>query len=156
MGTARLEGVRKMDVDHPTRTFFETFEHGADIGVRGRGATRERAFANAAKALFSLMVIDLEKVRPVQQIEVSCSSYDQETLLVAWLNILLAEADIHRMLFSDFYLHIENLEVHGIARGEVFDSKRHERGVEVKGATYTELAVRKEEDVWIAQCVVDV
>jgi len=43
------------------------------------------------------------------------------------------------------------------AWGEPIDAARHHVAVEVKGATYTELAVKHRDDgQWVAQCVVDV
>ena len=43
------------------------------------------------------------------------------------------------------------------AGGEVIDMARHQPGAEVKGATYTDLAARRDEHgPWIAQCAVDV
>ncbi|NDY43391.1 archease [Dissulfurirhabdus thermomarina] len=135
---------------------METFEHGADIGIRGRGPTLEAAFADAARALFSLVVTNLDAVRPVEAVPVRCTGDDLEGLFVAWLNTLLAEADIRGFVFSGFEVSIRGLGLSGTARGEPFDPARHEPGVEVKGATYTELAVRETGPGWIAQCVVDV
>lgn len=40
--------------------------------------------------------------------------------------------------------------------GERVDPARHRPAVEVKGATYTELKVAREGELWVAQCVVDV
>jgi SHS2 domain-containing protein len=43
------------------------------------------------------------------------------------------------------------------ACGEPVDNGRHAPAVEVKGATFTELQVRREPDGgWLVQCVVDV
>jgi SHS2 domain-containing protein len=42
------------------------------------------------------------------------------------------------------------------ARGEPVDVARHEPAVEIKGATYTALAVEQTDGQWRAQCVVDV
>lgn len=135
---------------------YETFEHGADIGVRGRGATMSEAFANGARAMFSLMVDDIDTVLPKRSLDISCESFDTESLFTAWLNTLLAEADVHHLIFAAFDLEIRDCHVRGTARGEPFDPSRHSRGIEVKGATYTELAVRQDEYGWLAQCVVDV
>lgn len=135
---------------------FETFEHGADIGIRGRGKTLSEAFENGAKSMFSLLVEDFDTIRPLESVIISCESFDIEGLFVAWLNCLLAESDIQRLIFSDFKVKIQDLGLIGTAMGEPFDSSRHQRGVEVKGATFTELVVRQDEDCWIAQCVVDV
>jgi SHS2 domain-containing protein len=143
-------------VEYAMKTGYETFEHGADMGIRGWGATMSEAFANGAKAMFSLMVEDMDAVRPKHPRDISCESFDKESLFTAWLNALLAEADIHGMIFREFDLEIQDCRIRGTARGEPFDTSRHARGIEVKGATYTELAVRQHKDGWLAQCVVDV
>jgi SHS2 domain-containing protein len=139
---------------------FETFEHGADIGVRGIGPTLEQAFENGARALFSIMVVNFSSVRPIDMYQISCTSFDLEALFTSWLNQLLAEADIKRYVFSDFkvkQIDSETFELSGLAFGEPFDPARFERGVDVKGATFTELKVYKRNDgFWVAQCVVDV
>ncbi|OEU49034.1 MAG: hypothetical protein BA861_04935 [Desulfobacterales bacterium S3730MH5] len=135
---------------------FETFEHGADMGIRGRGKTLSEAFENGARSMYSLVVEDLQTVIPEKSIVISCESFDQEALFVAWLNTLLAESDIQRLIFSGFKVEIQDLRLTGTAMGEPFDFSRHQRGVEVKGATFTELAIRHDGDWWIAQCVVDV
>ena len=136
--------------------FLETFEHGADIGIRGKGKTLSEAFENGAKSMFSLLVQNLDIIKPEKSVIISCQSFDLEGLFVAWLNSLLAESDIQRLLFSDFKVKIQDLRLTGTAMGEPFDFSRHLRGLEVKGATFTELAVRQDGDWWIAQCVVDV
>ncbi len=140
---------------------YETFEHGADIGIRGIGKTLEEAFINAAKALFSLMVINLEEVRPEKRVEIKAEGESLEELFLDWLNRLLAESGIENMVFSEFDCEIETVSreafyLEGWAAGEPIDPERHELGEEVKGATYTMLKVEKVGEFWIAQCVVDV
>jgi SHS2 domain-containing protein len=132
-----------------------TFDHGADIGVLGEGATIEEAFAGAARAMFSVMV-DLEGVEPREAVDVSCAASDPELLLVQWLNALLAEADMRGMVFCDFEVRLLDGGLTGTARGEPFDPERHAPGVEVKGATLTELEVSNEGGRWRARTVVDV
>jgi len=136
--------------------FLETFEHGADIGIRGKGKSVSEAFENGAKSMFSLLVEDLDTITPEKSVIISCESYDLEGLFVAWLNSLLAESDMQRLIFSDFKVKIHDLRLTGTAMGEPFDFSKHQRGVEVKGATFTELVVRQDGGWWIAQCVVDV
>ena len=134
---------------------FETFEHEADIGIRGFGATAEEAFANAAKAMYSVMV-DLTRVEQKEFRGVNVTAGDREQLLVEWLNGLLAVSDIERMVFSRFEVRIEGTALAGNAWGERLDRSRHEPNVEVKGATYHQLSVREEQGAVVAQCVVDV
>jgi len=88
---------------------------------------------------------------------VRCEAADQETLLVDWLNALVYEMAVRRMIFGRFGVHISGNRLQGEAWGEDVDVARHEPAVEVKGATYTSLFVgRNAEGEWIAQCVVDV
>jgi SHS2 domain-containing protein len=140
---------------------FEHFEHGADVGVRGRGATAAEAFAGAACALFSLVAEDLGSVRPETDEHVSCEAEGLDTLLVAFLNELISLADSRRLVFGAFDVSIRRgasgaFRVEGRARGERFDPARHAATVEPKGATFTELSVAGEAGRWVAQCVVDV
>ena len=134
---------------------YETFEHEADIGIRGYGDTPEEAFANAAKAMYSVMV-ELDRVEQKQFRGVNVSADDREQLLVEWLNALLAVSDIERMVFSRFEVRIEGNRLAGTAWGEQLDRARHQANVEVKGATYHLLSVREQGGGFVAQCVVDV
>jgi SHS2 domain-containing protein len=136
---------------------FEVFDHGADIGVRGWGSTVEEAFIQGAKAMFSLMTEDLQSVKCRAQIQIQTSGYDLESMFVAWLNVLLTESDLHGLLLAEFEVHIhEDYVLTGQARGEPFGVRKEERGVEVKGATFCQVAVYEYNEKWVAQCVVDV
>jgi SHS2 domain-containing protein len=137
------------------RAGWETFAHGADIGVRGFGRTREQAFAGAALAVTGV-VTDPAGVRPVEPVAIQCTGPDDELLLYAWLNALITEMALRRMLFSRFDVTIGRDRLSAVAHGEPVDVARHAPAVEVKGATFTELAVRRDGDGWVAQCVVDV
>jgi len=134
---------------------YETFEHGADVGVRGQGRTLEEAFAEGAKAMFSVMV-DLRAVRPLRRVAVEAQAEDREMLFVQWLNELLAAAHLEGMVFCEFETRIEGLRVRGTALGEPLNLARHETIVEVKGATLTALKVAEAPAGCLAQCVVDV
>jgi SHS2 domain-containing protein len=134
---------------------YETFEHEADIGIRGFGRTIEEAFGNAAAAMYSVMV-RIDAVKPAQGKTVLADAPDAELLLVEWLNALLSLSDIERMVFSKFEVKINGTSLKGTAWGEPLDRVSHEPKVEIKGATYHMLQVKKEKDRFVAQCVVDV
>lgn len=134
---------------------WEHFEHGADVGVRGFGATKAEAFEQAAVALTGV-VTDLDRVRATDRITIECEAPDDEMLLAEWLNALIYEMATRRMLFCRFAVRFEGLRLHGIAHGERVDTQRHQPAVEVKGATYTALRVACDGDEWVAQTVVDV
>jgi len=136
---------------------FETFEHTADVGIRGIGKTMEEAFEEAAKAMFSVMV-DIKAVKPERAIKlvIQVGGLDNTGLFVEWLNRLLAEKDMTGMMFSKFKVEIKDGKLIGTAWGEPFDPARHKAEVEVKAATYSQLKVEKKNNKWIAQCIVDV
>ncbi|MDD5153123.1 MAG: archease [Desulfovibrionales bacterium] len=137
------------------KLWYETFEHGADVGIRGKGRTLEEAFANGAKALFALMA-DLSTIEPRKEIQVECTAPDIETLFMVWLNQLIALADIEKMVLCEFSVTIKDKNLTATARGESISPRKHDLGVEVKGATFTMLRVFQEAGYFVAQCVVDV
>lgn len=134
---------------------YETFEHEADVGIRGFGSTIEEAFENGAKAMFSI-IVDLNTVEVKDSVELSCSAFDKETLFVEWLNNLLAKAHLSRMIFSKFKVKIVNNDLVGTAFGEKLNKEKHKPAIEVKAATYSNLRAAKVSDIYIAQCIVDV
>jgi tRNA nucleotidyltransferase (CCA-adding enzyme) len=135
---------------------WEHFAHVADMGVRGIGPTREAAFEQAAMGLCAL-VTDLDTVRAEEEVRVRCEAPDDEVLLVDWLNAVVYEMACRHMVFARFRVDIQDHRLSGSLWGERVDPERHPPGVEVKGATFTELAVRRDEDgTWAAGCVVDV
>ncbi len=135
---------------------WEHFPHGADIGVRGVGPTREAAFEQAAMAL-TAVVTDPRLVAPRESVTLSCSAPDDELLLAEWLNALVYEMATRRMLFSRYAVAIEDGRLTAEAWGEPVEVTRHQPATEVKGATLTALKVfRGAAGRWVAQCVVDV
>lgn len=135
---------------------WEHFPHGADIGIRGFGATPAAAFAEAARAM-TAVVADPGLVEPRLTIHIACEASNLETLLFDWLNRLVLEMALRKMLFSKFELVIKGGTLNATVQGEPVDVARHEPAAEVKGATFTEMRVaRAENGRWIAQCVLDV
>jgi tRNA nucleotidyltransferase (CCA-adding enzyme) len=137
------------------RARWEHYEHEADVGVRGLGATKAQAFAQAARAL-TAAVTDLDAVRPLERVHVECEAPDDGLLLAEWLNALVFEMATRRMLFSRFEVRLEDTRLAADAWGEPIDRGRHRPAVEVKGATFTTLRVARHEDGWLAQTVIDV
>lgn len=135
---------------------WEHFPHEADMGIRGIGPTKEAAFEGAALAL-TAVITDPAEVIPTQQVTITCQAPDDELLLVDWLNALVYEMATRKMLFARFEVHLNGHSLQATAWGEPVEVTRHRPAVEVKGATYTELSLKQDEQGrWIAQCVVDV
>lgn len=140
-----------MDIAH-----WEHFDHGADIGVRGVGATMTEAFIQAALAL-TAVITSLDSVAPETKVEFDCEAPDDELLFADWLNRLIFEMATRNMLFSRFELLLRPSHLHACVWGETIDQIKHQPVVEVKGATYTALKVFQDrQGAWHAQTVVDV
>jgi protein archease len=134
---------------------WEHFPHGADIGVRGYGASKAEAFEQAAVALTGV-VTDPASVAAREVVSIACEAPDDELLLAEFLNVLIYEMSTRKMLFSRFSVRIDGPLLSGHAWGERVNIARHDPAVEIKGATYTALRVAEENGRWVAQTVVDV
>jgi SHS2 domain-containing protein len=138
---------------------WEHYEHGADIGVRGFGPTKAEAFEQAALAM-TAVAVDPAGVAPRERVAIRCEAPDDELLLAEWLNAVVYEMSVRRMLFSRFAVLLDGGGLAGEAWGEPVDAARHRPAAEVKGATYTTLRVARVgdgvDDGWVAQTVVDV
>ena len=135
---------------------WEHFPHQADMGIRGCGNSKQEAFEAAGIAL-TAVITDPAKVEPATCITVRREDADDELLFAEWINALIYEMATRKMLFSRFRVTLSGQTLDGEAWGEPVDVVKHQPAVEVKGATYTALSVRREaQGSWIAQCVVDV
>jgi len=135
---------------------WEHFPHGADIGIRGFGASESEACEQAALAMVAA-IVDPATVRHEQTVDIELEAPSLEILLVDWLNALIYEMAERRMIFGAFEVQIAGKRLKARAFGEAVSRNRHAPAVEVKGATYTELAfVEEQPGRWRAQCVIDV
>ena len=140
---------------------FEFLEHEADVGIRAWGKTLEKAFAAGGKALFSIMA-DLRKVDKKAEVKIEVEGHDIPALFVEWLNKLLSEAGIKKMVFKDFkVISIEPFgydvyRLKGTATGEKLNPRKHILKVEPKAATYFGLKYEFKDGDHYLQCVVDV
>ncbi len=131
------------------------FAHGADIGLRGEGQSKAEAFEEIARALTGV-VTELESVEADEAVGIHCEAPGDEVLLVDWLNALIYEMAVRQMLFREFEVSIEDGVLNAKVVGERVDRQKHKPAVEVKGATFTALAVEHTKAGWMVQCVVDV
>ena len=135
---------------------WEHFHHEADIGVRGLGSSREAAFEEAAVAL-TAVITDPATVICRQSVQIDCEAPALDLLFVDWLNAIVYEIATHHMLFCRYRVALDGTRLRASACGETIDVARHQPAAEIKGATYTELAVCEDRPgEWRAQCVVDV
>jgi len=122
---------------------FEIIDHTADVGIRAYGANMNEAFANAARALFSL-ITELDDVDEVLHRDTRLTAPDEESLLVEWLNELIYLFDVENILFKRFDItQLDNTRLKARSYGEKVDSSKHRLKMGVKAATYHMLKVDK-------------
>jgi len=101
--------------------------------------------------------VDRARVRCDEAIDIEREAPSLDLLLMDWLNALVYEMAARRMIFSTFEVSLAGDRLTGRAFGEKISRERHAPAVEVKDATFTELAVREDRPgLWRAQCVIDV
>jgi SHS2 domain-containing protein len=138
---------------------YEYLDHQADLGIRGMGCTPERAISAGAQAMLAAMA-DVSRVRSIERFRQRCTAPDIPSLFVEWLNELLYQREINNALFASATVTCltqsrDGWTLEGYAEGEPLDLERHEVYTEIKAATYAGLDYRKQGNLWIVQCVID-
>jgi len=122
---------------------FEIVDHTADVGIRAYGASINQAFANAAKALFSL-ITELDNIDEVLYRDIELVAPDQESLLVEWLNELIYLFDAENIIFKRFDItRLNSTRLKARGYGEKVNISKHKLKIGVKAATYHMLKVDK-------------
>jgi len=133
--------------------------HTADAYFAAYGKTLEEAFENAALAMYEVMT-NTSKVAPSIEIQVEVKGFDEYSLLYNWLEELLFYTDSEQLVFSEF--HVEKIEkeneeyvLRGTAKGEKFDSSKHESRNQVKAVTYSLMEINRKNSLYEVKVVLD-
>jgi len=122
---------------------FEIINHTADVGIIAYGADMNETFANAAKALFSL-ITELDDVEEAIHRDIELTAPDQESLLVEWLNELIYLFDAENIIFKRFDVtQLSQTQLKARSYGHKVDSSKHKLKTGVKAATYHMLKIDK-------------
>jgi SHS2 domain-containing protein len=140
----------------PTQQGWEHFEVEADVGVHAWGATLEACFRQCALGVFNL-IVPLEAVAPLEPREVSAQAETVEALLVNWVNELLYLHEVEGFAVHDVAEpRIEGGRAYATVMGEPLDVARHPRGIQVKAATFHQLALDQQPGHVEARLVIDI
>jgi SHS2 domain-containing protein len=135
---------------------FETFDHTADIGLRVSATTLAELFVEAARGLTSLLVENIDDVRPVVSETMQLAGTEIDYLLFDWLNELLFRFESRGLLFCNFDVRLDKQGLEATAHGEPCDRSRHRLAHEVKAITYHGLVVEQTPSGWQAEFVLDI
>lgn len=135
---------------------YEVFEHTADLGLRVVAPDLDTLFAEAGRGLSSIIVANLDQVRPVRQVDFHVPGTRRDELLFDWLNELLFAFESERLLLAEFDVRAGEHGLRAEARGEPLDDRRHQLEHEVKAITYHGLKVEQLPHGWLAEVIVDI
>ena len=135
---------------------FELFEHTADVGLRARAADINGLLADAASALFSLLVANPADVRPLETLHFDIAGQKPDELLHDWLAELLFTFETRHVLLCQFEVRVGGDGLTATARGEPIDPARHQLDMEVKAVTWHGLKVERADGGWLAEVIVDI
>ena len=135
---------------------YRVIDHTADIGVKVFGSSVQELFENCARALFDQLA-DLNTVSANRTVALSVAAPDRETLLVTFLNELIHTAEEKDLVLKSCTIdRLEDNRLAAEARGERFDSSKHERLVEIKTTTYHQLKIDRQDGVWSTTVIFDI
>ncbi|MFH1173592.1 MAG: archease [archaeon] len=135
---------------------YEFFDHTADTLFKAHGKNLEEAFANAARALTSLMV-DPTQVKEVERRTINVQGYDLKALLYNFLEHFLILVDAEGFIMHD-------LEHVAIKRGKTFELiasvtgdtvRNYAPEMHIKAITYNDMHIDENEQQATVQVVVD-
>lgn len=135
---------------------FREIDHTADLAVEITGNSFSDLLASSGEGLFSL-IADSGRIEIRDEIPVSVNGDGPEELLHAWLCELLGQFNISGFVARSCVIdHITADRVDGRIRGEKLDLVRHGFRTEIKGVTYHDFRVWKEDGLWRARIIFDV
>lgn len=135
---------------------YETFEHTADLGLRVKAADLPTLFAEAARGLMSVIVANLDEVKPVREMTLEVAGDALDELLFDWLSEVLYAFESEHLLLSEFAVELTGVGLKATARGEPLDVGRHQLEHEVKAITYHGLKVEQTAEGWLAEAILDI
>jgi SHS2 domain-containing protein len=133
---------------------YEILEHTADLRFRATGPTLADAFAEAALAVCSTLAPNCTQGEVVRTIGIEAP--DTGELLADFLSELLYLADADSIAFCAFEVRIEGTRLSALCRGEPFRREKHGGGEEIKGISYSGLAIYKEGESYVLEFIADV
>ena len=129
----------------------------ADVAFRACGKDLNELFENSALAMFEVM-INTKQVNPKIKRKIKLKGNDLQSLMFNWLNGLLVFVDSDNLAFSSFKVKVngKKFSLNAICKGEKIDNKRHETRNAVKAATYHQMEIKKVNNNWQAQVILDI
>jgi SHS2 domain-containing protein len=134
---------------------YRVIDVAGDIGLRAEGKTIEECFVNAGLGLYSL-ITDISLIELEEKKEISLSEETLEEMLVSFLNELIFHFDAYGFIGKSIKVKIKENSLKAEVYGEFFNPEKHERRLLVKAATYHNIVLKKDNNLWIAEIIFDI
>ena len=142
---------------------YKFFDHTADIGVEISGRTRKELFANAACAMFDILIENNDsKIKSTEKTQkrqktVTAKGSDMEDLLINFLREILYLFNGAAWVVSHCKItECSNKRLKAQLMGEPYNKNKHSIKAEIKAVTYSGLSVEKQKSGWRARVIFDV
>ena len=132
---------------------FKFLEHTADIKFQAFGGSLEEVFENSALAVKKIMFDG--KVKEKIKKEIKIKGRDNERLMYEFLEELLILLDSEDFILSD----IKKIEIkNNVLKVEITGDKAsdYDFNNDVKAVTYNDMFIKKQNNEWVSQVVLDV
>jgi SHS2 domain-containing protein len=133
---------------------FAEVSHTADVKIRATAPTIEKLFSEALSALMQVLYGPDRKGGKKREILLDAD--DRESLMRDFLSEVLFVAEVEGQVFSGAEIRITGNHLVAILDGEPFDRCRHALGTEVKGISYSGLAITHDANGYMLDIVFDV
>ena len=133
---------------------FVEVSHTADVKIRATAPTLETLFSEAVAALM-LVLYGPDRHGGIKR-EITIDAEDRESLLRDFLSEVLFIAEVDGLVFSGANIRIDECHLMAVLDGEPFDRSRHALGTEVKGISYSGLAITHDANGYMLDIVFDV
>jgi SHS2 domain-containing protein len=137
---------------------WQVLDHTADLAIEARGDSAEDALEALCRGLMT-QISDPATAVPEQDVVIEVSGIDAPETLVSALGEILYWINVRFWVFSSFRVcEVSENRIRLVARGEPRDPTRHFMHLEVKAATYHDLAFDPDPRCgeWRARVVFDV
>ena len=135
---------------------FREIEHTGDLGIQVEAADLPALFTAAGEAMFGF-IADLSSIGTIGELAITATGDSPEELLHAWLCELLAQFNLSGFVAKSCNVsQVTNDRVDGVIRGEKLNLARHGFRTEIKGVTYHDFEVWRENGQWHARVIFDV
>jgi len=133
---------------------FVEVSHTADVKIRATAPTMEALFAEAFAALMQV-IYGPDRKGGIQR-SVTLDAADPESMLHDFLSEVLFVSEVDGLVFSSARIAISGSRLEAVLDGEPFDRRRHALGTEVKGISYSGLAIGRDANGYMLDIVFDV